>query len=97
MAQRSALRTSSRTGVVASALPRGPGYTIWDRPGYLVRRLHQIHVGLFLRHVAHGQVTPVQYGLLSILVNRPGIDQAWIARTWPTFSSGSSRATWFHA
>ena len=78
MADRSALRTSSRTGGVASALPRGPGYTIWDRPGYLVRRLHQIHMDLFLRHVAQGQVTPVQYGLLSILVNRPGIDQSMI-------------------
>lgn len=52
-----------------------PGHTIWDRPGYLVRRLHQIHVAMFLGHVADGAVTPIQYGLLSILVNRPNIDQ----------------------
>lgn len=52
-----------------------PGYTIWDRPGYLVRRLHQIHVALFLGQVAGGRVTPIQYGLLSILVSRPNIDQ----------------------
>ena len=52
-----------------------PGHTIWDRPGYLVRRLHQIHVAMFLGHVADGEVTPIQYGLLSILVNRPSIDQ----------------------
>ncbi len=50
-------------------------HTIWDRPGYLVRRLHQIHVAMFLERVAGGQVTPVQFGLLSILAKRPGIDQ----------------------
>ena len=52
-----------------------PGHIIWDRPGYLVRRLHQIHVALFIDHVADGGVTPIQYGLLSILVSRPNIDQ----------------------
>ena len=80
LAQRGAARNSMPCGSVAApgALPRGPGYPSWDRPGYLVRRLHQIHVGLFLRQVADGQVTPVQYGLLSILVNRPGIDQSMI-------------------
>lgn len=51
------------------------GHTIWDRPGYLIRRLHQIHVALFVAEVADGEVTPIQYGLLSILVNRPNIDQ----------------------
>ena len=52
-----------------------PGYTIWDRPGYLVRRLHQIHVAMFLENVANGEMTPIQYGLLSILATRPNIDQ----------------------
>lgn len=51
------------------------GYTIWDRPGYLVRRLHQIHVAMFLDKVADGSMTPIQYGLLSILATRPNIDQ----------------------
>jgi DNA-binding MarR family transcriptional regulator len=54
----------------------GLNHTIWDRPGYLVRRLHQIHVAMFSARVADGQVTPVQFGLLSILISRPGIDQA---------------------
>ena len=30
---------------------------------------------MFLDHVAGGSVTPIQYGLLSILLNRPNIDQ----------------------
>ena len=68
--------------VVASAereaAPQSSAHTIWDRPGYLVRRLHQIHVAMFLTRVADGQVTPVQFGLLSILIQRPGIDQATI-------------------
>mgnify|MGYP002384383815 CR=1 FL=1 len=49
--------------------------SIWERPGFLVRRLHQIHVALFLANVADGEVTPIQYGLLSILMQRPNIDQ----------------------
>ena len=51
--------------------PRG----IWDRPGFLVRRLHQLHVAVWLSQVADGQVTPIQYGVLSILAMRPGVDQ----------------------
>jgi len=58
------------------AAPLAANHTIWDRPGYLVRRLHQIHVAMFSARVADGQVTPVQFGLLSILISRPGIDQA---------------------
>ena len=58
------------------AAPPAANHTIWDRPGYLVRRLHQIHVAMFSARVADGQVTPVQFGLLSILISRPGIDQA---------------------
>lgn len=54
------------------------GHTIWDRPGYLVRRLHQIHVAMFLENVADGEITPIQYGLLSILASRPSIDQLTI-------------------
>ena len=63
---------------VAAKVPATPAanHTIWDRPGYLVRRLHQIHVAMFSARVADGQVTPVQFGLLSILISRPGIDQA---------------------
>jgi DNA-binding MarR family transcriptional regulator len=51
------------------------GQLIWDRPGYLIRRLHQIHVAMFVEQVADGSITPIQYGLLSILAGRPNIDQ----------------------
>lgn len=53
--------------------------SLWSRPGFLVRRLHQIHVAMFMEELSAEQVTPVQYGLLSILVDMPGIDQFSIA------------------
>lgn len=52
---------------------------LWERPGFLVRRLHQIHVAMFMEELSAEQVTPVQYGLLSILVDMPGLDQLSIA------------------
>ncbi|MEE8444474.1 MAG: MarR family transcriptional regulator, partial [Alphaproteobacteria bacterium] len=53
--------------------------TLWDRPGFLVRRLHQIHVAMFLEECAGASMTPVQYGLLSILAEAPGLDQVALA------------------
>ncbi len=52
---------------------------LWDRPGFLVRRLHQIHVAMFMEDLGDEQVTPIQYGLLSILVDMPGLDQFSVA------------------
>ncbi len=74
-AERQSDSAGESVSALASTMPQVPGHTIWDRPGYLVRRLHQIHVAMFISHVADGEVTPIQYGLLSILVNRPNIDQ----------------------
>ncbi|WP_322866624.1 MarR family winged helix-turn-helix transcriptional regulator [Aquicoccus sp. G2-2] len=51
-----------------------------DRPGYLVRRLHQIHVGLFAEEFADCKLTPVQYAMLSILSARTGIDQLSLSK-----------------
>lgn len=63
---------------LSDAAPQYSDHVIWDRPGYLVRRLHQLHVALFMGQVAKGEVTPIQFGLLSILVNRPDIDQSML-------------------
>ncbi|MBM3485200.1 MAG: winged helix-turn-helix transcriptional regulator [Alphaproteobacteria bacterium] len=53
------------------------GTELDERPGYLVRRLHQIHVALFLEECGT-DVTPVQYGVLTVLYRHPGMDQASI-------------------
>lgn len=74
---RTALPKASKPAAKSGAATgrASPGHIIWDRPGYLVRRLHQLHVALFLSEVGDGGITPIQYGLLSILVTRPNIDQ----------------------
>lgn len=46
-----------------------------SRPGYLVRRLHQIHSAIFLEECQEFGITPVQYGLITTLLDNPGIDQ----------------------
>ena len=38
-----------------------------ERPGFLIRRLHQIHVALFMEECAPEGITPVQYSILSAL------------------------------
>jgi DNA-binding MarR family transcriptional regulator len=52
---------------------------LWRRPGYLIRRLHQIHYALFFEECASFGITPVQYGLLTILSTNPGADQVTLA------------------
>jgi DNA-binding MarR family transcriptional regulator len=52
---------------------------LWSRPGYLVRRLHQIHSALFLEECAEFNITPVQYGVMTALQSHPGSDQISLA------------------
>lgn len=48
------------------------------RPGFLIRRLHQIHIALFYEECANFGVTPVQYSVLTAL--REGeLDQITLA------------------
>ncbi len=60
----------------ATELARSP---LWSRPGYLVRRLNQIHYAMFLEECAAFGITPVQYGLLTVLSINPNLDQASLA------------------
>jgi DNA-binding MarR family transcriptional regulator len=48
---------------------------LWSRPGYLVRRLHQIHSAIFAEECKAFGITPVQYGLMTALLHRPESDQ----------------------
>jgi DNA-binding MarR family transcriptional regulator len=59
--------------MVEAAAP--PRLTLWSRPGYLIRRLHQIHSSLFFEECKGFNITPVQYGILTALHHRPGSDQ----------------------
>lgn len=51
-----------------------------QQPGHLIRRLHQISVGIFLQEGGERNITPVQYAALQVLANQPGIDQRTLAR-----------------
>ncbi len=50
------------------------------RPGFLIRRLHQIHTALFNEECGKGPVTPVMYSILSALAQSGPIDQTSLAR-----------------
>jgi DNA-binding MarR family transcriptional regulator len=49
------------------------------RPGFLIRRLHQIHVAMFAEECGRFGVTPVQFSLLSVVAGQPGLDQSALA------------------
>lgn len=51
-----------------------------QHPGHVIRRLHQISVGIFLQETSELAVTPVQYAALQVVHNQPGIDQRTLAR-----------------
>lgn len=53
--------------------------TLYTRPGFLIRRLHQIHCALFLEETKDFNVTPVQYSMLSVLQEHGEMDQLTLA------------------
>jgi MarR family transcriptional regulator, temperature-dependent positive regulator of motility len=52
---------------------------LYDQPGHLIRRAHQIAIGLFTEHMGPN-VTPVQYSILRMVHEAPRIDQVGLAR-----------------
>lgn len=59
-----------------------------SRPGYLIRRLNQIHYAMFIEECTAEGITPVQYGILTVLATQPGLDQTAIG-----FELGLDRTT----
>lgn len=57
----------------------GLDHDLYEQPGHLIRRAQQIAVSMFLDAVGR-DVTPVQYAVLRMLQERPGIDQVTLAR-----------------
>jgi DNA-binding MarR family transcriptional regulator len=50
-----------------------------SRPGFLMRRLHQLHCALFLEETRAYNITPVQYSLLTTLAELEELDQKSLA------------------
>jgi DNA-binding MarR family transcriptional regulator len=59
--------------------PNNPLEKLYRRPGFMIRRMHQIAVSLFLEETGKLGVTNRQYGILFVLKHRPGIDQISLA------------------
>lgn len=52
---------------------------LFARPGFLVRRLHQIYVAIYLQECEAFGTTPVQSSVMQVLLLKPGLDQAALA------------------
>jgi DNA-binding MarR family transcriptional regulator len=57
-----------------------PLHALYSRPGFLIRRAHQIAVSLFIEEMGALGVTPTQSGILFVLSHRGGLDQISVAR-----------------
>jgi MarR family transcriptional regulator, lower aerobic nicotinate degradation pathway regulator len=59
-----------------------------ERAGFLIRRMHQIHLALFAEECAAFDITPVQYSIMTVAGAQPKLDQAKLA-----YEVGVDRAT----
>ena len=64
---------------------------LYRRPGFLLRRAHQLSVGIFEAECRDAGLTPAQYGALSVLAGATGIDQSTLSR-----ALGFDRVTTLH-
>jgi DNA-binding MarR family transcriptional regulator len=55
-------------------------HDLYQRPGFLLRRAHQISASIFERACTDLALTPAQYGVLRVMQDHPGIDQSSLAR-----------------
>lgn len=53
---------------------------LYRRPGFLIRRAHQIAVSLFLEETAEFGITTTQYGAMVVLRAMPQLDQVSLSR-----------------
>ena len=51
-----------------------------QRPGFLIRRLHQIHLALFAEECEPFGVSPVQFSILTVLAEQPDLQQVALAQ-----------------
>lgn len=53
---------------------------LYSRPGFLLRRGHQIAVSIFMEECARVGLTPPQHGVLIAAAQHPGLSQSDVAR-----------------
>lgn len=52
---------------------------LYDKPGHIIRRCHQISVSIFAAECKEFDISPRQYGVLAVTGKRPGVDQVTLA------------------
>jgi MarR family transcriptional regulator, lower aerobic nicotinate degradation pathway regulator len=70
----------SKSGSSSSSKGVWHSKPLQERPGFLIRRLHQIHVTLFMEECAEEGITPVQYSILSALDQMGAAEQILLSR-----------------
>jgi len=50
-----------------------------NKVGFLIRRLHQLHLGLFIEETGGIDITPMQFTVLSLLCQRGEMEQSELA------------------
>lgn len=63
------------TKTTPASLPR-----LYARPGFLLRRAHQISAAVFEDECRELALTPAQFGVLTVLKAHPGLGQSTLAR-----------------
>ena len=64
----------------ASAQPSAELSRLYIRPGFLLRRAHQISAAVFEDECRELALTPAQFGVLTVLRAHPGLGQSSLAR-----------------
>lgn len=64
----------------ASAQPPAHLSRLYIRPGFLLRRAHQISAAVFEDECRELALTPAQFGVLTVLKAHPGLGQSSLAR-----------------
>jgi MarR family transcriptional regulator, temperature-dependent positive regulator of motility len=70
---------AKRSPMASVRVSNGSSREVYDEPGHLIRRAQQIAVSMFHSTMGNG-VTPVQYCVLRVLHEHPGIDQVTLAK-----------------
>lgn len=53
--------------------------TLARRPGFLIRRLHQIFISIYVQNCREFKTTPVQSSVMQVLFKEPAMDQVSLA------------------
>jgi DNA-binding MarR family transcriptional regulator len=65
---------------VGGIVPESRLQELYRRPGFMIRRCHQIAVSIFADECREFDLTTTQYGILYVLSRHSGIDQISLAR-----------------